>query len=122
MHSDAVGCLKIEMRLHRLRRIHVNGLHEPAWLVPPNGQERKVNRTEPEPNVAEETCIRGVAGEKDARAVYCDHESSPQRSVSIQRTPRREMLRRRQRDRHHRTLRLLPPIEFLYPADAGRPD
>ena len=68
MHTDAFGRLKVQVRLHRLRRIHVNGLHEPARLVGADGQERQINRTEPQPNVVEEARIRGVAGEKDARA------------------------------------------------------
>src|SRR5947208_2990239 len=32
MHADALGRLEIQVRLHRLRRIHVKGLHEPARL------------------------------------------------------------------------------------------
>src|SRR5438477_10973857 len=33
MHADAFARLEIEMRLHGLGRIHVNGPHEPARLV-----------------------------------------------------------------------------------------
>src|SRR5262245_9938981 len=113
MHSDTFGRSKIKVGLHRLRRIHVNGLHEPAWLISADGQERQINRTEPLPNIAEEARVCGIAGEKDTRAICSYHESAPQSAVSIQRTPRGEMLRRRQRDRQRGGLRLLPPIEFL---------
>ena len=51
-----------------------------------------------------------------------EHESAPQGAVSIERSPRGEVLRRRQRDRQRGGLRLLPPVELLDPADAGRPD
>jgi len=48
---------------HRsLRRIHVNGLHEPARLVGADGQKRQGNRTEPQPNIVEQARIGGVAG------------------------------------------------------------
>ena len=49
------------------------------------------------------------------------HESTPEGAVSIERTPRGEMLRRRQRDRQGGGLRFLPPIKLLDPANAGRP-
>ena len=49
MHADAFGGLKIEVRLHRFCWIHVNGLHEPAWLVGADGQKGQIGRTEPLP-------------------------------------------------------------------------
>jgi len=61
MHADAFGGLKIEVRLHRFCWIHVNGLHEPARLVSADGQERQINRTEPQPNVAKEAPIRCIS-------------------------------------------------------------
>ena len=42
------------MRLHRLRRIHVNGPNEPARLVGADGQTCEIDRTEPLPDVVEE--------------------------------------------------------------------
>ena len=85
---------EIQVRLHRLRRIHVNGLHEPARLVRADRQQRQIDRAEPLPDVAEEGRIRGVAGEIDARAAGRQHEAAPQRAVSIERRPRGEVLRR----------------------------
>src|SRR5437667_435141 len=38
MHSDALTRRQIEVRLHGFHRIHVNVLHEPAWLVGPDGE------------------------------------------------------------------------------------
>jgi hypothetical protein len=54
MHADALGCLKIQVRLHCLRRIHVNDLHEPPRLIGTDRQQRKVDWTEPPPYVVEE--------------------------------------------------------------------
>ena len=34
---------EIKMRLDRLGRIHVNGTHEPPWLVRANREQRQVN-------------------------------------------------------------------------------
>src|SRR5580704_6989255 len=99
MHTDALGCLKIQVRLHRLRRIHVNDLHEPARLIGTDRQQCEVDWTEPLPDVVKEGGVRGVAGEKYARAAWRQHEPTPQGAVSIQRTPCREVLRRGQRDR-----------------------
>ena len=70
MHADALGRLEIQVRLHGLRRIHVNGLHEPARLVGADRQQRQIDRTEPLPDIAEERGVRGVAGEKDPRAAH----------------------------------------------------
>ena len=106
------------MCLYCLRRIHVNGLHEPARLVRADGQQRQIDRTKPLPDLAEKRGVGTVPGEKDARAVDHQHESPPQGAVSIERTARGEVLRRGQRDRQRGRLRVPPPIEFLDPADA----
>ena len=69
MHADTLGRFEIQVRLHRLRRIHVNGLHEPAWLVGADRQKGQIDRAEPFSNVAEEARIRRVAGEIDTGAL-----------------------------------------------------
>ena len=101
VHADALGDPEIEVRLHRLRWIHVNGLHEPARLVRADRQKRQIDRTEPASDVAEEGGIRGVAGEEDAGAARDQHEPTPQGAIAIEWPPRGEVLRRRQRDRQH---------------------
>ena len=58
--------LKIQVRLHGFRRIHVNGLHEPARFVRANRQQRQIDRPEPLTNVAEERRVCRIAGEEDA--------------------------------------------------------
>src|SRR5437879_4771207 len=87
MHADAFGRLEIHVRLHRLRRIHVNDLHEPPRLVGADREQGQIDRTEPLPDVAEEWRIRAIAGEKYARGARHQRESTPQRAVSIERTP-----------------------------------
>ena len=84
VHADALGPSEIDVRLHRLLRIHVHGLHEPARLVGADGHQGQVERTEPPADVAEERAIRGVAGEVDPRAGRLDHESAPQRTIAIE--------------------------------------
>ena len=63
MHADALGGAEIQVRLHRLCRIHVNGLHEPARLVGADREKGQIDRTEPLPDIAKERRIRRVAGE-----------------------------------------------------------
>ena len=101
------------VRLHRFRRIHVHGLHEPARLVRADGQQCQIDRAKPHSDVAEEGRVGRVAGEEYARAACHEHEPAPEGSVSIERISCGEVLRRRQRDRQCGGLRFLPPIELL---------
>src|SRR5206468_3678056 len=61
MHADALERLQIEVRLHRFRRIHVNGLHEPPRFVGANREKCQSDRTQPMPDLVEDASIRGVA-------------------------------------------------------------
>ena len=54
MNADALRRAEIQVRLHRLRRIHVHDVHEPARLVRADRQQREIDRTEPVADVAEE--------------------------------------------------------------------
>src|SRR2546428_10783855 len=51
MHGDALARRQIEARLYGFGRIHVNLLHEPAWLVGPDGEEREVDPAQPRGDV-----------------------------------------------------------------------
>ena len=105
---------QIEMRLHRLCRIHVNRLHEPAGFIGADGQQCQIDRTETVSDVAKEMGICGVAGKENPRAIRAQYESAPERPIPIQRTTRREVVCRRQRDRQSTCVPLLPPIELLH--------
>lgn len=47
MHSDTMFGSKISMRPHRLRGIHMDRLHEPAWLVGTNAEHCDIGRPQP---------------------------------------------------------------------------
>ena len=47
VHADAVGRFEIEVRLHCLHWIHVNGLHEPARLVGTDGEHPEIELSLP---------------------------------------------------------------------------
>ena len=113
--------LKIQMRLHRLRWIHVYRLHEPARLIGADRQQCEIDRPETVPNVREEWRVSGVTGEVDPLRACRDDESAPQRAIAIQRPPRRKVMRGRQRDRQRRRGGRLPPIEFFDAAQSNRP-
>src|SRR5438105_4988174 len=122
VHPHAPGRVEIQVRLHRLGRIHVNHPHEPAGLVRADRQQRQIDRPEPPADVVEEARIRRVAGEIDARAIDRDHEPAPERAIAIEQCPRGKVTRRRQRDRQPGRVCLLPPIELFDASDARRPD
>ena len=107
------------MRLHRFRRIHVDVLHEPTRLVRPDGQEGEIDRAQPRGDLPEMRAVTGVAGEQDpAPFSGIDQESAPECTVTVEHVARREVLRRRQRDREGRSVRRLPPVDLLDPPDA----
>ena len=98
-------------------------LHEPARLVGADRQQRQIDRTEP---------LRGCRGRSARRPCRrrsrfdgrptAQHETAPERAVAIERRPRGEVLRRRQRDRQRADRRLLPPVELLDASNARRSD
>src|SRR5689334_19655278 len=98
MHANAFGRLKIEMRLRRFGWIHMNELHEPARFVSTDRQERQIDWAKSLPNVAEEASVCGVACKKDAGTRGAEQESTPESTISIQRTSGGEMLCWRQCD------------------------
>jgi len=101
----------------RCSSAHFYRLHEPARLVSADGQQREIDRAETLPDVAEERRIRRVAGKIYPPAARDDHESAPQRAISIERASGGKVVRPSQRDRERRRLRVLPPIEFLHAPD-----
>ena len=120
VHPDAHRDLEIDVRLHRLGRIHVNRLHEPARLVGANWQECQIDCAERAANLVKETSVARVACEVDPAISGREQESAPQGAIAIERAAGGEMLRRRQRDGHWRLRAGLPPIEFLDASDARR--
>src|SRR3989442_444713 len=47
MHRDTLARAEIEVRLHGLRRIHVDVPHEPARLVGADREEGEIERAQP---------------------------------------------------------------------------
>jgi len=113
VHADALGRVEIEVRLQRLGWIHVNRRHEPARLVGADRKQRQIAWAEPLPNLAEERAERTVACEEKARVIDREHESAPQRAIAIERRPRGEVVRRRQRNRQGGTS--VPPATNRVP-------
>ena len=116
VHRDAPGGTEIEVCLHRLRRIHMDVLHEPARLVGADGQEREVYRRQAGPDLAEVGAVAGVAGVEDAPAADLDQESSPERAVTVERGAGGEVLGRGDGDGAVG----LPPVQLDDARGAGR--
>ena len=115
------GRLEVEMRLHRLRRIHVNALHEPARLVGADRQQRQIDRAEP---------AAGCRGRSGAYAV--SPAKKIRRSPDASTKPPQSARLRSNGVRAEKCCagvsvigsgtrrRVLPPVELLDPANAGR--
>src|SRR5512144_2615450 len=84
MHADAADRLEINVSLHRFGGIHVHRLHEPARLVGANRQQREIDRSESPANIRKERRVGRIACEIQAEAADADHESAPQRAVTVE--------------------------------------
>ena len=85
VHADAQGGTKVEVRLHGLRRIHVDVLHKPARLVGADGQQGEVDRGRALADLAEERHIAAVAGKIRCGGLHLDdREASPERAVAVE--------------------------------------
>src|SRR5215831_10932961 len=109
------------MRLHRVRRIHVHGSHEPAWLIRADRNQREINGSAALADLVEEWHVRGIAGEVDAPLPCHEDESAPERAVAIEGSARAEMMRARERHRKPADRRRFPPIELLHCPQPGTP-
>src|SRR5918994_4096435 len=108
------------MRLRRFRRIQVNILHEPAWLIGPDGNERQIDRAEPLADLAEVGAVAGVSGMENSASLYLYKESAPECAVSVERSTGGEVLGGSDRYRQRCDARGLPPVQLLNLPESGR--
>jgi hypothetical protein len=110
---------QVAVREHRLVRVHVLELHEPARLVGADRQQGEVEaaaRGEARARVGEVGRVAGVAGEVDVEAGREQRVAAPQRAHAVVEPAARPVLHRREHDLH-RALggpdgRRLPPVEL----------
>src|SRR5687767_10314206 len=119
MDANASRRGKINMGLNGLIWIHVNALHEPPWLVRTNRQKRQIDRSEASSNILEERSICASASEKEPSIAKAQHEPAPESAISIEETPRREVICRGQAGRRAHRVRGLPPIKFFDASDSS---
>src|SRR5688572_33296458 len=77
VHADGAASADVQMRLHRLLRIHVNVLHEPARFICADRYQRKIDPRKTPADLQEMRTVPAVASEVDPLLVYRDHEAAP---------------------------------------------
>ncbi len=92
----------IGQRLHRVRRIHVLILHEPARLIGADRQYRQPQRPVLFGDAAKMLAfaVAGIADDVEFAGRRLQHETRPQRLVAVGQSARRPVSRRHQRHRH----------------------
>jgi hypothetical protein len=110
---------QVQVRLHRLGRVHVHGRHEPARLERADGQQRHARAPQPLADVAEVRAVARVPRVVDAARRGVHVQPAPQTPVEVERRAPREVLG--WREHHHdagRHLHRLPPVQLVHVADA----
>src|SRR5262245_25033741 len=103
---------EILVDLHRLLRIHVDHVHEPAWIVRPNRNHHEVERATPRADRTKLGVIRSVPREVDPGAARLEREPAPQRLVSIAEPASAEVPGGSRGHAKRLEVRRLPPVQL----------
>ena len=109
------------MRLHRLRRVHVDGGHQPARLARADRDQRQVRWPQPFPDRAPVRAVAGIACKQDLPVVGGQVEPGPERAVAVPRAAAAEMAGRRRGQPHRAGGAAFPPVHRMHVLEPGPP-
>lgn len=99
---------------HRLLRIHVHAFHEPTWSIRTDRNHAEIQRPELLSDFRKGFAISAVTRVPEFFARTLDVPTAPVAAISIERRPRREVLRGRCCDADVSEIRVLPPCQFFH--------
>ncbi len=112
VHSQCPVGAQVEKSLHRLGRVHVLGLHEPAGLIGTNWQQGHVGGTQTLAHLCKQRAVAGVTGEEHRACGALQPESRPQGLAGVVDSASGPMLCRCGRHCDRCVLASLPPVQF----------